>query len=89
MRPSRIPALKVFFESHLSTDHVKMLKPDPRAYEMTTASFGLQTEEIGFAEFGGWDVVGAKWFGYPTFWVNRNHVAAEELEQVPDGAGRI
>jgi len=36
----------------------------------------------------GWDAVGAKWFGYPTFWVNRVHIAAEELGTVPEGVGK-
>jgi NAD(P)-dependent dehydrogenase (short-subunit alcohol dehydrogenase family) len=31
---------------------------------------------------------GAKWFGYPTFWVNRAHAAAEELGVLPDGTGK-
>jgi len=42
---------------------------------------GLRKEEIVFAAFGGWDAVGAKWFGYPTFWVNRAHVARKSLGQ--------
>jgi 2-haloacid dehalogenase len=75
------------FCDHLSTDQVTAYKPDPRAYAMATNSFGLRREEIAFAAFGGWDAVGAKWFGYPTFWVNRAHSAAEELAVVPDGAG--
>jgi 2-haloacid dehalogenase len=75
------------FEDHLSTDRVKAFKPDPRAYAMATSSFGLRREEIAFAAFGGWDAVGAKWFGYPTFWVNRAHSASEELAAVPDGVG--
>ena len=39
------------------------------------------------AAFAGWDVVGAKWFGYPTFWVNRADAAGEELAVMPDGVG--
>jgi 2-haloacid dehalogenase len=31
--------------------------------------------------------MGAKWFGYPTFWVNRAHAATEELGVTPDGIG--
>jgi 2-haloacid dehalogenase len=75
------------FDDHLSTDRVRAFKPDSRAYAMATSSFGLRREEIAFAAFGGWDAVGAKWFGYPTFWVNRTHSAAEELAAVPDGVG--
>jgi 2-haloacid dehalogenase len=50
-------------------------------------AFGLKKEEIAFAAFAGWDVAGAKWFGYPTFWVNRANAPAEELGIVPDGTG--
>ncbi len=78
--------LEGVFEDHLSTDRVRAYKPDPRAYGMAVSAFGLRKEEIAFAAFGGWDAAGAKWFGYPTFWVNRMHVAAEELGAIPDGA---
>jgi 2-haloacid dehalogenase len=76
-----------FFEDHLSTDKVRAFKPDPRAYQMGVDAFGLRKEEIAFAAFGGWDAAGAKWFGYPTFWVNRMNVPVEELGVTPDGIG--
>ena len=38
--------------------------------------------------FAGRDVAGARWFGYPTFWVNRLDLPVEELAVAPDGAGR-
>jgi 2-haloacid dehalogenase len=66
---------------------VRTFKPDPQAYKMAVSAFGLKKEEIAFAAFAGWDAVGAKWFGYPTFWVNRTHAAVEELGAVPDGVG--
>jgi 2-haloacid dehalogenase len=74
-----------FFEPHLSTDKVKAFKPDPRAYQMGLDAFKLKKEEIAFAAFAGWDAAGAKWFGYPTFWVNRLNTPAEELGAMPDG----
>jgi 2-haloacid dehalogenase len=80
--------LEGIFGEHLSTDRVRAFKPDPQAYRMALSAFGLRKEEIAFAAFAGWDAVGAKWFGYPTFWVNRAHAAAEELGSVPDGEGR-
>ncbi|MBB5316981.1 haloacid dehalogenase type II [Tunturibacter empetritectus] len=84
----RNSGLEGLFESHLTTDRVRAFKPDPQAYEMATSAFGLQKKEIVFAAFGGWDAVGAKWFGYPTFWVNRAQAATEELDVLPDGAGK-
>ena len=80
--------LEGIFEDHLSTDQVRVFKPHPRAYGMAMNAFGLSKEEIAFAAFGGWDAVGAKWFGYPTFWVNRAHVSAEELGSVPEDVGK-
>ena len=35
----------------------------------------------------GWDVAGATWFGYTTFWINRRALPAEELGVTPRGAG--
>lgn len=75
------------FEPHLSTDRVRAFKPDPRAYRMAIDSFGLAREQIAFAAFGGWDAAGARAFGYPTFWVNRLHVPAEELGVAADASG--
>lgn len=83
----RNAGLDGLFEPHLSTDRVRAFKPDPRAYQMGVDGFGLGREEIIFAAFGGWDAVGAKAFGYPTFWVNRAGAPAEELGFAADGAG--
>jgi 2-haloacid dehalogenase len=79
--------LEGFFEPHLSTDKVRAFKPDPRAYQMGPDAFKLAKAEIAFAAFAGWDAAGAKWFGYPTFWVNRSNTPVEELDAVPDGIG--
>lgn len=80
--------LEGIFDDHLSTDRVRVFKPDPQAYRMAMNAFALRKEGIAFAAFAVWDAVGAKWFGYPTFWVNRAHAAAEELGTVPDGGGK-
>lgn len=80
--------LEGIFADHLSTDRVRAFKPDPQTYRMAMNAFGLRKEEIAFAAFGGWDAVGATWFGYPTFWVNRAHAAAEELGAFPEGMGK-
>ena len=80
-------ALEGFFEPHLSTDRVQVFKPAPAAYQMGVDAFKLAKEEIVFAAFAGWDAAGAKWFGYPTFWVNRANARSEELDAKPDGAG--
>jgi len=80
--------LDEFFEHVISTDRAKTFKPDPRAYQLGVDTLKLKREEIAFAAFAGWDVAGAKWFGYPTFWVNRAGFPGEELGVTPDGTGK-
>jgi 2-haloacid dehalogenase len=75
------------FERALTTDPIRTFKPDPRAYQLAVDAFRLRPEEILFVAFAGWDAAGAKWFGYPTYWVNRSGLPAEELDVVPDGVG--
>ena len=47
----------------------------------------MERNEIAFVAFGGWDAAGAKAFGYPTYWVNRQALPAEELGVRPDATG--
>jgi 2-haloacid dehalogenase len=79
--------LEGMFEDHIATDRVRAFKPDARAYQMGLDAFGVKKEEIAFVAFAGWDVAGAKWSGYPTFWVNRAGASAKELGLEPDGTG--
>lgn len=76
------------FESYLTTDAVRAFKPDPRAYQMGIDAFKLPKQNIAFAAFGGWDAVGASWFGYPTVWVNRFGTPAENLDAGAITSGR-
>ena len=73
------------FDELLSTEVNQSYKPDPRAYALGMESLHLRKDEIVFAAFGAWDAYGAKSFGYPTFWVNRLNVPAEELGLKADG----
>jgi 2-haloacid dehalogenase len=74
------------FTLQISTDAARTFKPAPRAYALGESKLGLSRDEIAFAAFGGWDAAGAKWFGFPTFWVNRLGVPQERLIS-PDGTG--
>ena len=83
----RHSGLAGLFEHALSTDSVKTYKPDPLAYQLGVDAFRLKREEILFAAFGGWDAAGAKLFGFPTYWVNRQRLPMEQLGAIPDGSG--
>jgi len=80
--------LNEYFEVVLSTDQFKTYKPSPRSYQMGVDGFHLKESEILFVAFAGWDAVGSKWFGYPTYWANRLDAPAEELNISIDMTGK-
>jgi 2-haloacid dehalogenase len=79
--------LSTAFDALISTDAAKTFKPDPRAYALGVEALGLEREQIAFAAFGGWDAAGARWFGFPTFWVNRLGLPSEALDPAYDATG--
>jgi 2-haloacid dehalogenase len=75
------------FDDVISTDRNRSFKPDPRAYQLGVSALGFRREEIVFAPSAGWDVAGARWFGFPTFWVNRLYAPEEELGVSAEASG--
>jgi len=84
----RYSKIEKYFDHIISTDIVRSYKPDPDTYQVGIDTLKFKKEEILFVAFAGWDASGAKWFGYPTFWVNRLESPTEELNAVPDGIGK-
>jgi 2-haloacid dehalogenase len=82
----RNSSLDGLFQHVLSTDRIRSYKPDPHTYQLGVDALRLSASDILFAPFAAWDLAGAKWFGYPAFWVNRAN-AVVELGVQPDGAG--
>lgn len=79
--------LRGSFDHVLSTDRVRSYKPARLAYQLGVNSLRLERSEILLVAFAGWDVAGAVWFGYPTFWLNRLGSVSEELDAAPLGSG--
>lgn len=75
------------FDRVLSVDAVRAYKPAAAAYALGTHAFDAQPREIVFVSSNGWDVTGATWFGFTTFWLNRSNAPVEELGVVPHGTG--
>ena len=68
----------------LSVDAARTYKPAPAVYELGTRAFGLSAGDILFVSSNGWDVAGAKAFGFRTCWCNRLGAPAENLGVTPD-----
>lgn len=76
------------FNHILSVDAVRKFKTAPEAYQLAPDVFGLSARNILFVSSNCWDACGAAWFGYTTFWVNRNGAPLEELGVTPHAEGR-
>lgn len=72
----------------LSADSVHAYKTAAPAYRLGPEALSLQPAEIAFVSSNGWDAAGATWFGFRTFWVNRNDEPFERLGVTPDATGR-
>ncbi len=76
------------FQHLLSVDAVKVYKTAPEAYQLGPDMFGVPAKNMLFVSSNAWDVCCATWFGYTTFWVNRDNAPLEELGVMPHGTGR-
>ena len=72
------------FDDVVSVDEVKQYKPTPAAYDHALHTLKVSREEVLFISSNGWDISGAKNFGFHTAWINRNKLPIEELELYPD-----
>ncbi len=84
----RAAGMQGVFSHILSVDAVKKYKTAPEAYQLGPDVFGLSAKNILFVSSNCWDVCGATWFGYTTYWVNRAGAPLEELGVTPHGEGR-
>ncbi len=72
------------FEHVLSVDDVRRFKPDPAVYRLVRDRLGIAANETLFVSSNGFDVAGARAFGFPVCWVNRRGRPLDELGQRPD-----
>ncbi|WP_404469324.1 haloacid dehalogenase type II [Sutcliffiella horikoshii] len=73
-----------YFQHIISVDDTKQYKPTPASYTGVLKVIGVKREEVLFMSSNGWDISGAKNFGFHTAWINRNHLPQEELGLAPD-----
>jgi 2-haloacid dehalogenase len=66
-------------EAVISVDARKVYKPDPRAYELVQERLGVRPREVAFISSNGFDVAGAKCFGFNVARIER--VTSADLQQ--------
>lgn len=68
----------------ISVDAVRAFKPAPQVYALGPERLALPKEALGFVSSNGWDVIGAKAYGFAAIWVNRQGAPLDPLGVVPD-----
>jgi 2-haloacid dehalogenase len=76
--------LSAHLEHVLSVDAVKTFKPSPLVYAIAPKALSIPASDLLFVSSNGWDVAGAKSFGYQVAWCNRTGAPAEHLGVKPD-----
>jgi 2-haloacid dehalogenase len=82
-------AMNGIFDHVLSVDAVRRYKTSAQAYGLGPAAFACPAGEILFVSSNGWDVAGATWYGYLTFWINRSGQPTERLDVAPHRSGTL
>jgi 2-haloacid dehalogenase len=76
-----------YFDVLLSADQVHAYKTAPAVYELGPLTLKHPAHELMLVSSNCWDAIGAKWYGYVSFWVNRAGSPLERLGTRPDGTG--
>jgi len=72
----------------ISVDRAKTYKPDPKCYELVAPALCVANHEVLFVSSNGFDVAGAKCFGFRVAWIERGRAAAAP-EPGPAGFYRL
>jgi 2-haloacid dehalogenase len=80
----RNAGLEAHVDGVLSVDAADIFKPSPRVYQLAVDRLQLPAARIGFVSSNCWDAMGAKAFGFKTFWINRRGAQVDRHASPPD-----
>jgi 2-haloacid dehalogenase len=67
--------LGAYLDATISVDSAKKFKPHPDCYALVEKALGVKSDEVMFVSSNGFDVVGAKHFGFKVAWIRRGGAA--------------
>ncbi|MCE7526375.1 MULTISPECIES: haloacid dehalogenase type II [unclassified Polynucleobacter] len=75
--------LAPYLDQIISVADIRLFKTAPQTYGLLLDHFPVARQEVLFVSSNAWDVVGAGWYGFDTFWVNRHALPFEEIGPPP------
>jgi 2-haloacid dehalogenase len=76
-----------YFDAVISVDEARQFKITPASYQLVLKHFSVPKNQVLFISCNAWDIIGANWFGFDTFWVNRYQLPFEEIGLPPNYSG--
>jgi len=79
--------MSTLLDKVISVDSVRQFKVSPESYDLVLQSYAVDKREVLFVSSNSWDALGATWFGFRSFWVNRQGLPFETLGPKPTHTG--
>ena len=79
--------LDIYLDKVISMDEARQFKISSTSYQLVTKHYSIAKDQILFVSCNAWDIVGANWFGFDTYWVNRYQLPFEEIGLPPTYKG--
>ena len=79
--------LDIYLDQVLSVEEARQFKISSTSYQLVTKHYPIAKDQILFVSCNAWDIVGANWFGFDTYWVNRYQLPFEEIGLPPTYQG--
>jgi 2-haloacid dehalogenase len=74
--------LDIFLDATISVDSARKFKPHPDCYALVEKAMGVKKDEVIFVSSNGFDVAGAKHFGFKVAWIRRGSGPSEPVAPV-------
>jgi 2-haloacid dehalogenase len=78
----RNSGLDAYLDAAISVDGARKFKPHPDCYALVEKALGLKNDEVMFVSSNGFDVTGAKRFGFDVAWIRRGGAAGVPVDPV-------
>ena len=84
----RSAGMTTLIDKVISVDSVRQFKTSPESYALVLQNYAVDKREVLFVSSNSWDALGATWFGFRSFWVNRQDLPYETLGPKPSHTGK-
>jgi 2-haloacid dehalogenase len=78
----RNSGLDAYLDATISVDGARKFKPHPDCYALVEKALGLKNHEVMFVSSNGFDVTGAKRFGFNVAWIRRGGATGGPVDPV-------